>query len=192
MKNTFNCVTVPSVRGHLTLKMNIAFFIRNLMLNIFLFDNFFEKSCIFWENRKKLFWGRIWQFVRERRRLTPKINVTFLSQMRYWIFYYLAVFSKKKNCIFWENSEKPFLGPKSLLKGRGGLAWKMNITFFNGKWSFEYFSFNNFFEKGNIFGENGEKNFRGTRLFFRRGHLTLKMNITFFIKKLDATYFHVK
>ncbi len=27
------------------------------MLNIFLFDNFIEKSCIFRENRKKLFWG---------------------------------------------------------------------------------------------------------------------------------------
>ncbi len=40
--NTSNCVTVRSVRGHLTPKMNIAFFIRNLMLNIFLFNNFFE------------------------------------------------------------------------------------------------------------------------------------------------------
>ncbi len=33
--NTLNCVTVRPVRGHLTPKMNIAFFIRNLMLNIF-------------------------------------------------------------------------------------------------------------------------------------------------------------
>ncbi len=57
--NTFNCVTVRPVRGHLTPKMIIAFFIRNLMMNIFLFNNFFEKSCIFRENRKKLFWGRI-------------------------------------------------------------------------------------------------------------------------------------
>ncbi len=57
--NTSNCVTVRPVRGHLTSKINIAFFIRNLMPNIFLFDNFFEKSCIFRENRKKLFWGRI-------------------------------------------------------------------------------------------------------------------------------------
>ncbi len=54
-----NCVTVRPVRVHLTPKLYIAFFIRNLMLNIFLFDNFFEKSCIFRENRKKLFWGRI-------------------------------------------------------------------------------------------------------------------------------------
>ncbi len=92
--NTSNCVTVLPVRGHLTPKMNITFFIRNLMLNIFLFKNFFEKSCIFRENRKKLFWGRIWQFFRERRRLTPKINITFLSQMRYGTFYYLSIFSK--------------------------------------------------------------------------------------------------
>ncbi len=72
--NTSNCVTVRPVRGHLTPKMNIAFFIRYLTLNIFLFDNFFEQSCIFREKRKKLFWGRIWQFFREkglsRRKLT--------------------------------------------------------------------------------------------------------------------------
>ncbi len=75
--NTSNCVTVRPVRGHVAPKMNIAFFIRNSILNIFLFHNFFEKNCIFRENRKKLFWGRIWQFSRERRRLTPKINITF-------------------------------------------------------------------------------------------------------------------
>ncbi len=57
--NKSNCVLVRPVRGHLTPKMNIAFFIRNLMLNIFLFDNFFEKGCIFRKKRNKLFWGRI-------------------------------------------------------------------------------------------------------------------------------------
>ncbi len=57
--NTSNCVTVRPVRDHLTPKMNITLFIKNLMLNIFLFNNFFEKSFIFRENRKKLFWGRI-------------------------------------------------------------------------------------------------------------------------------------
>ncbi len=76
--NTSNRVTVRPVMGHLAPKMNIPFFIRNLMLNIFLLNNFFEKkNCIFRENRKKLFWGRIWQFFRERRRLVPKINITF-------------------------------------------------------------------------------------------------------------------
>ncbi len=61
------------------------------MLNIFLWDNFFEKSSLFWESCKKLFWVNIWQF------LTPKIIVNFfLSQMRYWILSYLAIFSKKK------------------------------------------------------------------------------------------------
>ncbi len=43
--------------GHLTPKMNIAFFIRNLMLNIFLFDNFFEKSCIFRKKPQKTVLG---------------------------------------------------------------------------------------------------------------------------------------
>ncbi len=58
-----------------------------------------------------------------------KINVSFLSQIRYSIFYHLAVFSKK--AVFSEKTAKnSFWGPKSLLKGRGRLAMKMNITFF--------------------------------------------------------------
>ncbi len=65
--NMSSCVTVPPVRGHLKPKMNIAFFIRNLMLNIFLFHNFFEKTCIFRENREKQFWGYIWQFFRGKK-----------------------------------------------------------------------------------------------------------------------------
>ncbi len=45
------------------------------------------------------------------------------------------------------------------------------------------FSFNNFFEKNMMFGENGEKIFGGHDHFFKRkGHLTLKMNITFLIE----------
>ncbi len=69
---------------------------------------------------------------------------------------------------------------------------KMNITFFMGNEVLNIYSYNNFSEKLNIFGENGEKNFWGTRPFFRSGHVTLKMNITFFYRKLDAKYFYVK
>ncbi len=61
--NTSNCDTVRPVRGHLTPKINIVFFSRNLMLNIFLFNNFLQKSCIFRENRKKLFWGAFDNFL---------------------------------------------------------------------------------------------------------------------------------
>ncbi len=92
--NTSNCVTVRPVRDHLTPKVNITCFIRNLMLNIFLFDNFFEKSCTFRENRKKLFRRRIWKFFRERRRLTLKINITFFFIHKWGIEYYLLIFSK--------------------------------------------------------------------------------------------------
>ncbi len=47
------------------------------MLNMFLFNKFFEKSSIFWENLEKLFSRRIRPFFRERRRLAPKININF-------------------------------------------------------------------------------------------------------------------
>ncbi len=94
-------------------------------------------------------------------------------------------FFQKKKSIFWKNGKKPFLGPKSLLKGIGCPATKMNITFFYGKWGFEYdcfesreclekknqynlfrrhwgfqyFSFNNLFEQNKIFQDNREKLF---------------------------------
>ncbi len=60
---------------------------------------------------------------------------------------------------------------------------EINVTFLMGNEVLNIFSSNNFFEKSNIFGENGRKHFRGTWPFFRRrGHLTLKMNITCFIE----------
>ncbi len=132
------CVTVRPVRGHFTPKMNITFFYQKLDAEYFFIRQFFRKKQYFRRKLQKLFWGRIWQFFRERRRLASKINVIFLLQMRYWICYYLAVFSKKAE-IFKENSKKPFLRPKFLLKGRGRLARKINATFFNRKWGFEYF-----------------------------------------------------
>ncbi len=75
------------------------------MLNVFLFYNFFEKKrkCV------RLFWGHIDNFFRERRRLASKINITFLSQIRYLLnillfssFFKKAVFSEKtidKTCM---------------------------------------------------------------------------------------------
>ncbi len=90
---------------------------------------------------------------------------------------------RKKAVIFKESGKNPFLGPKSLLRGRKRLATKMNIPFFMGNKVLNIFSFNNFFEKSNIFGENEEKKFGGTWPFFRRRDLlTSKTNITFLSK----------
>ncbi len=46
--NTSNCVTVRPIRSQLTPKMNIAFFIWNLMLNIF-YSTIFSKKAVFSE-----------------------------------------------------------------------------------------------------------------------------------------------
>ncbi len=116
-------VTAQPVRGHLTPKMNIILFYQKLDAEYFLFVNFFEKSNIFRQDGKKLFWWHIWRFFRGRRRLVQKINITFLSQIRRWIFYYLAVFSKK-NSNFLRKWQNPFPGPMSLLKGRRRLGRK--------------------------------------------------------------------
>ncbi len=44
------------------------------MPNIFLINSFFEKSCIFRENRKKLFWGRFNNFLGEEDVLPQKLT----------------------------------------------------------------------------------------------------------------------
>ncbi len=136
------------------------------MLNIFLFNNFFEKSSIFWENREKLFWEHIWQFFRERRRLAPKSNITFfitnevMNSLLFNRFF-------QKSCIFWKNSKRPFLGP-SLLKGMG----RMNVTFFIGNEVLNIFHLTIFLKKATFLEKMGKNNFGGTTAEnpFLRGH----------------------
>ncbi len=67
-----------------------------------------------------------------------------------------------------------FFWAKSLLQGRGCLATKMNITFFMRNGVLNILSSNNFFEKNNIFRENGEKKFRDVNIFRTKGNLTPK------------------
>ncbi len=72
--------------------------------------------------------------------------------MRYWIFYYLTVFSKKA-VIFWENgkkSQKIISGGQVSFEGEGTSGDENEYNLFYGKWGFEYLSFNNFSEKKNV------------------------------------------
>ncbi len=77
----------------------------------FFIRQFFRKKAVFSEKTaKNCFGGAFDNFFRERRHLTPKINITILSQMRYRIFYYLPIFSK--NMQFSEKTpENRFWGP---------------------------------------------------------------------------------
>ncbi len=72
-------------------------------------------------------------------------------------------------CNFLRKRRKPFLGPKSPLKERRRLATRMNINFFMGNEFSNILSFNNFFEKSNIFGDNGEKILGGHNNFLGEG-----------------------
>ncbi len=120
-----NTVTVRPLSGHLTPKMKITFFIASYVNAEYLFIQqvFQKKSRIFWENREKLFWKRIWQFFRGRRRLAPKIYITFFitNKVRN-ILLFRSFF--KKGCIFWENGKNPFLGLKFFERKRG--VWGRN------------------------------------------------------------------
>ncbi len=135
---TSNQITVGPVRGHLTPKMNIIFFIRNLMLNIFLFNSFFEKSCIFRENREKLFWGRIWQFFRERRRFTLKINITFfITNEVLNILLFSNFFQKIFN--FLRKCQKTVSGAQVSFERKEASDDENEYNLFYGKWGLEYF-----------------------------------------------------
>ncbi len=148
-----HCVTVRPVRGHFTPEKNITFFIKNWMLNIFLFNNFFKKSSIFSGNNEKLFWEHIWQFLRERRRLAPNINGTFFitkEVLNIWLF---SSFFKKKP-YFLRKWQKTVSGAQVFPDAKGAFVDENEYKLFYGKWGFEYFFINNFFKKSNIFREN--------------------------------------
>ncbi len=118
-------VTMRPVRGSSYTKNEYNLFYRKLNAEYFFIQQFFfEKSSIFWENGKKLFWWQIWQFFRERRRLARKINITFFITSEVLNILLFNNFSKKC-CIFWENSKKLFLDHESLLKGRFWAATKL-------------------------------------------------------------------
>ncbi len=83
-------------------------FYEKLDAEYFLIQQFFRKKQYFLRKLRKTVLGRIWQFFRERRRLVPKINITFFYhkwEMRYWIFYYLTVFFEK-SCNFLRKRQK--------------------------------------------------------------------------------------
>ncbi len=65
--------------------------------------------------------------------------------MRYRMFYYTAVFSRKTE-IFWENGKKPLLGPQGSFEGKEASGDENEFNHFYGKWGLNIFSFNNFFE----------------------------------------------
>ncbi len=52
-------------------------FYHKLDAEYFLFNNFFKKTVFSEKTVKNCFWGHIRQFFREKRRLVPKINITF-------------------------------------------------------------------------------------------------------------------
>ncbi len=135
------------------------------MLNIFLFNNFCEKSNFSEKLAKNWFLEDIWRFFREKRRFAQKIKITFLSQIRYGIFYYLAAFSKK--AVFSEKMAKNrFRGPNLFWRKGGIWRRKWYYLFFMGNGVLNIFSSNNFFEKSNIFGENGGKKILGDMTIF--------------------------
>ncbi len=66
------------------------------MLKIFILNNFFEKSSVFWGNCKKPFWGRIQPFFRERKRLRCR---------KFWSYYVFTQFSRDFKLTLWNLNE---------------------------------------------------------------------------------------
>ncbi len=135
------------------------------MLNICLFNNFLRKKTDFSKKTvKNCFKDTLDHFLGKRSVLSQKLTKSFLSQIRYRIFYFDNFFNK--DCIFREKREKSFSEAKHLLS----LTTKMNITFFMGNEILNIFSSNNFFKESHIFRKNCEKKtFEGYNYFLRSG-----------------------
>ncbi len=109
-------VAVPPVRGQLIKKMNITFFYHKSDAEYFFIHQYFRNYSTFRENSEKLFFRHIQPFL-------GKGGVLHLELTKPNILLFNRFF--KKSC----KAEKPFLGAKSILKGREHLATKMNTTF---------------------------------------------------------------
>ncbi len=70
-------------------------FLSEIWCQKFFYSTVFSKKSVFSEKTaKNCIGGAFHNFLGKEGVLTPKINITFLSQMRYRIFYYLPIFSK--------------------------------------------------------------------------------------------------
>ncbi len=80
--------------------------------------------------------------------------------MRYWIFYYLTV-SSKKSCIFWKKRQKTVSGAQVSFEGKGVFGDENKYKLFYGKWGFEYLFFHLtiFLKKATFLEKMGKKIF---------------------------------
>ncbi len=141
-------------------------------------NHFFGKRSIFWRNCKKLFWGRIWTFFRERGFLGQKLILLFFyHELGNGCFIINKFF--EKSSIFGEKIAKnPFVGGHGRFRR---LATKISITFFVGIHVLNIFHLTTFSKK-TIFSKIKTKNYffwGGGWPFLREGGRTTKMNITF-------------
>ncbi len=93
-------------------------------------------------------------------------NLIRTKLILYKIFFRISIpLSSKTSRIFfnlrWKNCEKTFVGEHDHFEGKGVSGDKNQYNLFCGKWGFENFSFNNFFEKNNIFLNNHKKKILG-------------------------------
>ncbi len=122
----FVCNTVAGspcdLSGVILLQKWIQPFLSEIRCWIFFYATFFSKKAVSSEKTVKHFFsGAFDNFTGKKGRLALKINVTFLSQMRCWIFYYLAVYPKK--AVFFEKTAKNrYWGPS--LFWREGDVWR--------------------------------------------------------------------
>ncbi len=144
------CMTIFRDRVCLTPKMNIIFLITNKMLNTFLFGNFFKKSSIFRENRKKLF-RSIWPFLWGKEPSYAKNYFTIF----YWKLsnkYFIIKQFFQKNQYFPRKRQNPLFGVcVTFLKRRPASGDQNEYYFFYRKWNSEYFFINQLFWKRQYF-----------------------------------------
>ncbi len=164
-------VAVRPVKGHLTPKMNITFFNINWILNIFLFNNFFWKKHYIPRKLKNCFGGTFDHFLRERRSLTPKINITSFITKSVLNILFLNSFFHKKTGIF--RAKSHFWG-QVRLEGKGASGDENEYNLFYGKWGWISFHLTIFLKKATLFEKMVKKILEAMISFWEMGSFYAK------------------
>ncbi len=165
----FHCATC---QGSFYTKNEYITFLSKIWCWIFFYSTIFSKKKTSEKTAKNCWGGAFNNFLGKEGVLRQKLTKLFYHKwgIEYLIFY--QFFPKMYN--FLRKRHNTVSGPQASLKKRMRPATRIDITFLMGNEVSNISSFNNFFEKRNIFGDNGEKilgghdHFLGERVILRQ------------------------
>ncbi len=168
---------------------------RNRYAKYFFIKSFQKKVVFFEEINKNCCFGAVWSFLGrgggEEGILRQKLIKLFISEIKYWIFFYYPIFFQKNN-IFWENRKNLFWESTSIFKKKEASDDKNEYDFFKDELASEYgFKMFFFFEKERLYSYFETKG-KTQSFLFGGGHiLRTSGSMESMLFKKDRVYFCV-